>query len=138
MAANSVTILVNDGNANFTTPLADLSVEPGVGVPAALPRDVHLADVDMDGDLDILTANSDDAGGTSSVSIFLNDGAGNFAHATNANFAGVAGDSPLEVGRRPYAVRVADMNGDGAPDILTASAYDDGVTSKITVLLASP
>lgn len=131
------TPLINDGAADLSIG-PQLVLEGAVQVPAAGPVDVAVVDIDADGDLDIVTANEDHSINTSSVSVFLNDGSGAFVHATTANAPLVQGDSPLAVGRTPVRLEVVDMNGDGALDIVTASAHDNGATSLITVLLARP
>jgi hypothetical protein len=140
-AANTVSILINDGSGGFTKPGPDLAVAGGTTVAAKAPRDVTLADIDADGDLDILTANGDDSPTTSqsSVSVFLNDGDGGFQLATTEAFPAVQLSFPVEVGLLPQKVWVADMNGDGAVDIVTAGAHViSGVTSQVSVLLANP
>jgi hypothetical protein len=45
--------------------------------PATNPVDIVSADFDLDGDLDLTTANN--SGGAASVTVFVNDGAGNYS-----------------------------------------------------------
>ncbi|MBW2459232.1 MAG: VCBS repeat-containing protein, partial [Deltaproteobacteria bacterium] len=139
-AASTISVLLNNGLGDFTQSGGDLEVGTAGGVHAREPRDVHLADLDGDGDLDILTANSDDSptAGQSSVSLFLNDGSGAFLLATSANVAMVQTSFPLEVGLLPSKVWAADMNGDGALDIVTSGTHVDDDTSHVSVLLAVP
>ena len=87
----------------------------GISVGSA-PFSVTVADVNGDGHLDILTANS----GNDTVSVRLGDGAGGFS-----------GTTDLAVGSEPRSATVADVNGDGRLDILVAN--NDGRT--VSVLL---
>ncbi len=77
--------------------------DPAVG---NYPYAVTAADVDNDGNPDLLTANAND----NTVSVRLNNGSGSFGGTTN-----------LAVGARPYGVTAADVNGDGYLDLLTAN-----------------
>jgi hypothetical protein len=72
------------------------------------PVDLKLFDINLDGKLDIVTAN----GLGNNVSIALQDAnnPGQFAAATN-----------VSVGSNPVSVALADLNGDGKPDIVTAN-----------------
>ena len=78
--------------------------------------DVQLADLDLDGDLDLVTS-----GGTmnNTVSIGLNTGAGVFTPAVG---------SPVTVGTRPQGLRLGDINGDGLPDISVVNELSDTVS----------
>ncbi|TGE28783.1 FG-GAP-like repeat-containing protein [Hymenobacter metallicola] len=62
-AGNTVSVHVNDGSANFTVPAVSASISVGTS-----PVMTALGDIDGDGDLDVLTANS----GSSAVSVRLN------------------------------------------------------------------
>jgi hypothetical protein len=83
--------------------------------PRAYPKDIAIADLDADGDLDIATANW----GTDRVSILRNAGDGTFL-------------SPLvfSAGFRPESIRIGDLNSDSRPDITVANGNGD-----VTVLL---
>ena len=109
---NSVSVRLNDGTGSFTAPATN--PDPGVG---DAPISVALGDVDGDGDLDMLTANN----GSSTVSVRLNDGTGNFtAPATNPNPA---------VDYGPLSVALGDVDGDGDLDLLTANNNLSGTVS---------
>jgi hypothetical protein len=71
------------------------------------PHDVTLADLNLDGKQDIVTANF----GSNDVTVLLNDGTGGFS--ASASFA---------AGFGPRSVAVADFNRDGKPDLAIASA----------------
>lgn len=130
--AASVTILRNNSgptNLQFSKLVPAVSVTGTNGVHAAGPTAIAVADVDNDGDLDVVTANTDDGPGQSSISLLLNDGDANFL---------LASGFPLEVPRRPTGVAAADLNSDGAVDIVTAHDFNDAGTRHIGVLLAQP
>lgn len=138
LGAGSIAVLRNLGAGTFAAQVPEPKVLGDNGVAAAKPISVALGDVNNDGYLDAVTANSDDASGKSSVSVFLNDGSGKLLLATKASFPLVGADAPFEVGRQPQSVKLGDLNGDGALDIATANAFVDGGTSTVSVLLSNP
>jgi hypothetical protein len=81
-------------------------------------RWITVADVNQDGKPDLLVANAD----AGTVSVLLGDGEGHFREATG---------SPFAAGHLPNDIAVADMNGDGHPDLVVA----DHQSPYITVLL---
>jgi hypothetical protein len=103
-----VSVLFNDGNGGFS----GLETHP-IGNE---PRTVFLADLGEDGnnDIDIITANEQT---TSSISVLFNDGSGVFSPAIN-----------YSLGLTPRSLFVADLNGDGFNDAVTANKIDDNVT----------
>ncbi|GGF04000.1 FG-GAP-like repeat-containing protein [Hymenobacter cavernae] len=99
--SSTVSVRLNNGTGSFTA-LPDVSV-------GTFPNDLAVGDLDGDGDLDFLTAN----GGSSStrtVSVRLNDGAGNFS-----------GTQQVMVSATASSVVARDVDGDGDLDILTAN-----------------
>ena len=82
------------------------------------PRSVVLGDVNGDGHLDLVTANSLE----NDVSVLLGAGTGGFAAAPG---------SPVAVGNgndSPRSVDLGDVNGDGRLDLVTANYNQDNVT----------
>jgi len=101
---------------SFTTEVSDES--PGTFAPDSVnpvgegPWSIFAADLDEDGDIDLMTANSH----SNDVSVLLNNGDGSFAP-----------QSVYPVGEEPWSVFAADLDGDGYPDLITANMYDSDV-----------
>ncbi len=90
------------------------------------PNSVTEADVNGDGRPDLIVANNFDA----TVSVLLNTtapGAATPSFATQQTFA---------TGNSPYSVTVADVNGDGKPDLILANAVDNTVSVLINTTAA--
>jgi hypothetical protein len=87
---------------------AQVSFAPAVAYAVGKnPHSVTTADVNGDGKLDLICANS----GTNTLSVLTNDGNGGFLLAAT-----------LTVGSNPYSVVAADVNGDGKPDLICANS----------------
>ena len=95
-------VLLNDGKGRFTA--HDLSATPDRTYSAAL------ADVNRDGKLDVIISNDE----PDPKLIYLNDGKGNF------KLAGTFGDPNWPT----RYVTLADLNGDGFPDLIVANRGD--------------
>ncbi|MDE0920398.1 MAG: FG-GAP-like repeat-containing protein [Arenicellales bacterium] len=98
----------NDGEADPSWSAANIATS------ADGAKDVYIADMDSDGDLDIVSASSTD----DTIAWYENDGAVNPSW-TAANIATSADGA--------WAVHVADMDADGDLDIVSASQYDDTI-----------
>jgi hypothetical protein len=108
----SIALLQGDGTGHFTniTPQAPLIVGNS-------PSDIVTADFNGDGKADLAVANA----GSGSISIFLGDGKGGFSPAGTFPAGATAGANPS-------ALAVADLNGDGTPDLVVANQGEDTVT----------
>ena len=98
----------NDGAANPSFSAADIVTS------ADGARSVFAADMDNDGDMDIVSASYND----DTIAWYENDGAAN-ASFSAANIATSANGAA--------SVFAADMDGDGDMDIVSASEYDDTI-----------
>lgn len=81
-------------------------------VAGTTPGDVTAGDLDGDGHVDLVSANT----GSGDISVLYGNGAGQFAAA-----------STRTVGPSPTEVRVVDVNGDGLPDLATLCVGDSTV-----------
>ena len=87
--------------------------------------DVHPADLDLDGDLDLVSASHDD----DKVAWYENTGNGFGTQniINQADFDNDPDDSNNGNTDKPRSVFTADINGDGKPDVLSASIGDDKI-----------
>ena len=122
-----VGVLLNNGDETFQ---------------AAVPYDsggyfavsIAVADLNADGEPDIIVANCTDfnnCSNTGSVDVLLGNGDGTFQKAT-----------PYSAGYQALGVTVADVNGDGKPDLLIAdcsdaSCVEDSSDSSVGVMLGN-
>ncbi len=112
-------VLINDGTGTFTVTL--------YGVSGAV--DSHLADLDHDGDLDLVSA-----GG--------NGGISGFAYIQRNNGDGTLAEvEPIRTSRNPLAVGIADLDRDGRLDILVANRdtnSGDGAPPAVVGVVLQP
>ncbi|MBF9239809.1 VCBS repeat-containing protein [Hymenobacter sp. BT683] len=99
------------GRGTFTA-----GTDPAVG---SSPRSVVAGDVDGDGDLDLVVANV--GGNTASVSL-------NGGNASGSNPGAFGGTQLVTVGNGPTHAVLADVDGDGDLDVLTANFSDNTVS----------
>ncbi|MCA9166627.1 MAG: VCBS repeat-containing protein [Planctomycetales bacterium] len=108
---NTVTVLLNHGDATFDSKLIDTGNGP-IGLAAE--------DVNADGLIDLVVANSL----ADTVTVFTGRGNGNFV----APIEFEAGDEPVDV-------KIADMDGDGIVDLIITNSGGDSIRSSLEVLL---
>jgi hypothetical protein len=109
----SVGVLLGNGNGMFQNARM---ISTGPPPPASVPTAVVAADVNGDGIPDLIVSNVLPA--NSEVEVMLGNGNGTFRPAQT-----------FAVDREPSALAVADVNGDGKPDVIVTNegSYDVGV-----------
>jgi len=104
---NTLTVWFNNGRGGFVT---NATLKVGNG-----PYSVAVADVNGDGYVDLITVNyGSDALAGNTLTVLTNNAAGVFGF-----------NATLTVGNRPDCVVVADVNGDGKPDLICANWGDN-------------
>ncbi len=101
-AGDDVSILLGQGDGTFT-PHASSPIAVG-----QFPISIASADLNGDGNADLVTANY----GSNNLSILLGEGNGAFTSAPG---------SPVATANEPYSVKLADINGDGRIDMVSAN-----------------
>ena len=115
---NSVSILLNQGNGNFSQPNAAIALGTNETGPAAIASGVfRLTDTThLTQPADLVIANST----SNTVTVLLGNGDGTFSEAPG---------SPFAVGLQPRAVVIADFNGDGNLDFAVANSGDSTISA---------
>ena len=107
-ADNTIAWYENNGDANPTWTASDIVTNAGFA------RDVHAADMDGDGDMDIVSADF----GDNTIAWYENNG--------DANPTWTAADISTSA-NAPHSVFVADIDGDGDMDIVSADSGDNTI-----------
>jgi hypothetical protein len=105
-------LLTTAGAAQAQTPTVSFAAATVYGTSGSNPISIAVADVNGDGNPDLFTANTSN----STVGVLLGNGNGTFQAATNYNTGSNSS---------PYSIAVADVNGDGKLDLLTANNGND-------------
>lgn len=100
---NSLSVRLNNGQGRFI-PGQEINLAT-TAVPNPQPIGVQLADMDGDGDFDIVQVNTSYTG--PSVNVFTNSGTANFTLYSSRTVSGV-----------PGLLNVLDVTGDGSPDVV--------------------
>ncbi|MBO9662078.1 VCBS repeat-containing protein [Dokdonella sp.] len=112
--SSDVSILAGDGAGGFADAVHFATDLGPVGVEAR--------DVDGDGKIDLVTLNTT----AQSISVLRGDGSGNYAKARN--YPIYPEQSIQDYMPWPWAMTMADVNGDGKPDVVTANTQNDTVS----------
>jgi len=121
-------VFYNDKQAGFTEANSSMLPVSVYGSDLSLPLKHWIADLDGDGDNDLLIQQSRDEPyyGGSYFQVLINDGTGHFSDQTNARI-GDPGDSPHTYGGRidwTDMWQLMDLNNDGALDIIGTPKHD--------------
>lgn len=111
-------LLINNGNGFFEDDTTR-RMPPKSGF--AFTEDADFADIDNDGDLDIIIAQARPDSGDQNL-VFVNDGAGFFANETLLRLP-VGSGGTMD---RTYGIATGDVNGDGNVDIYIANGFTTG------------
>jgi hypothetical protein len=114
-------IYINDGQGRFSD-----ETEARLGAEDRLSLDAKFADLDGDGDLDLVQGNA------GSVRLYLNDGSGRFSDVTEAAFG-----SPADVPGLSISIELADFNGDGRIDIFVGQLANPNAPQSFDRLFLS-
>lgn len=107
-SANSVAVFSNNGSGSYTL--------AGTFAAGTQPRYVQLGDVDGDGDLDMIVSNF----GSQTATVRLNNGSGDFSMLATA--------APYALGLSPQGIALADLDGDGDLDIVSANSASNNAS----------
>lgn len=117
-----VRLLLNGGNAAGSG-TGVFSSGPLVAVGGS-PQAVALADVDGDGDLDLLATNYESSATTVSVRL-------NGLNASGTNQGTFGGGQEVAVGQQPYGLALGDVDGDGDLDLVVSNSSGRSVSIRL-------
>jgi hypothetical protein len=116
--SNAVSVLLGNGNGTFQSQVTFATgFQSQVTFAGSGPRYVAAPDLNGDGKPDLIVTNAGIVPGSGSVSVLLGNGNGTF-HAPET----------FAAGPRPYGIAVADMNGDGRPDVIVGNSAGSNVS----------
>jgi FG-GAP-like repeat/Bacterial pre-peptidase C-terminal domain len=114
---DAVTANRGDNTLSVLLGVGDGAFGPQQAYPSGdTPRGVAAADINGDGHVDIINTNQ----GDNTATVLVGNGDGTFS-------VGAEQSAPAS-NLRPFQVVVADLNGDGIPDIVTANRSDNSVS----------
>jgi len=113
---NLVKLYENDGNGNFS------SIDTG-NLEAHSTEDVDVADIDNDGDMDILVSGFNESS-VVKTTLYLNDGNGAFSELMDSPFADVFTNSN----------NITDLDNDGDLDVLIVGSADGGIPNIFAIV----
>ena len=112
----SAKLYINDGSGNF-------SEASETNITSILDGDIAVADVNQDGNMDVLISGDHDGTFPGITSLYFNDGLGNFTMST---------DTPFE-GRKNTNLVFSDIDNDGDTDLLISGGamYSSDITTRL-------
>ncbi len=116
--SGGVTVFLNKGNGTFATPVSKADGTTGT------QSELFAADMNGDGQVDLVAA-TQTATSCCPVSVLVGNGNRTFASPTVVTIAGM------------QAAAVADLNGDGKPDIVTANTASVSVVINTTPVIST-
>ncbi|HUN81289.1 MAG TPA: FG-GAP-like repeat-containing protein [Phycisphaerae bacterium] len=109
-AANALYLFLNNGNGTFSSPTT---------ITAASSRFIIAADLDNDGDMDLVTAG---------VQVFLNRGRN-----SSGQWLGFATPVDYPAANSSIWVHAADLNGDGLPDLIATNQQEHVISILLNI-----